>query len=121
VPILVPPAVFEEMKAVFNLPVAADGGMESGGGNRLRSTAGDEIACVMQGNRTVGLANFAIGADGDLTARKVQTLADILGIIEIEPDSPGILLEPFFSVVSWAGRASAAAAKQVVKASRTSG
>ena len=119
--ILVPPTVLEEMKAVFDLPVAANGRMKSGCRHGLGGTAGHEVASVVQRNRAVCLANFTIGADGDLAARKVQTLADILGIVQVEPDSAGIPLKPFFSVISWAGRVVAAAAKQAVKASRTSG
>jgi len=120
-PILVPPAVFEEMKAVFDLPVAANGRMKSGGRHGLGGTAGHEVARVVKRNRAVGLPDLTIGTDGDLAARKVQAIAEIRGIVQVEPDSAGIPLEPLFSVISWAGRAVVAAAKQVVKASRTSG
>ena len=116
--ILVLPTVIEEMKAVF---VVVNGRMKNGCRHGLGGTAGREVACVVQRIRAVGLANFTIGANDDLAVRKVQTLADMLGIVQVEPDSASIPPEPFFSVISWAGRVAVAAAKQVVKASRTSG
>ena len=69
--IFVPPAVFDEVKTVFHLPVIANIGLQL----RLCDVgwveAGCEITTVSEGTLTVGRTYFTIGAEDDLTTRKV--------------------------------------------------
>jgi hypothetical protein len=98
VTILVPPAVFDEVKAVFDLPVVANVGLQFGRRDGSRVEAGHEIPALVGENLTVGRSHFAIDTDGDLAMRKVQTLADILGVVQVDPQPAGFVLEPLFSV-----------------------
>jgi hypothetical protein len=98
VTIFVPPAVFDEMKAVFHLPVATNVALEFTRRDRIGLQAGDEVPAVTGKKLTAGRANFTINADGDLTAGNVQMLSDILGVVEVDPKPTRFLTEPLFSV-----------------------
>jgi hypothetical protein len=98
VTIFVPPAVFDEVKAVFDLPVVANVGLKLGRCDRSRVKAGDEIPAFVEENRTVGRTHFAIDTDGNLAMGKVQTLADILGVVQVDPQPAGFVVKPLFSV-----------------------
>ena len=121
VPVFVPPAILDEMQAVFDLPVAANGGGEFGCGDLFRRATGHIVPGFIKRKRTIGGANLVIEPDGNLTSREVQTLADILGVVQVEPHPAGFLLGPFFSASSWAGRVDDAFAKHVFNASSMSG
>jgi hypothetical protein len=121
VTILVPPTVFLEVQAVFYLPLAAKSILKLRRSDRARIGAADEIPGFVKQNNIIGRSNFPIGADGDLTSRNVQTLTDILGVVQVDPDTTDIAAAPFLSTVSWAGRFDAASAKHVFKASSISG
>lgn len=121
VAILIPPTVFHEMQAVFHLPVSAGMGLKPGSRDRTGVEAGGEIAAFTRKDRAGARAHFAIHAEDDAAPGEVQTLAEIVRGIQVEPKSAGFAAKPLFSVVSWAGRREAAAAKQSFKALKTSG
>jgi hypothetical protein len=98
VTIFVPPAVFDEVKTVFDLPVVTNVGLKLRCRDRGRIEAGHQIPAFTGDNLTVGRTHFAIDTDGDLAMWKVQTLADVLGVIQVEPQPAGFLMEPLFSV-----------------------
>ena len=105
VTILVPPAVLDEMKAVFHLPVAANVRLELGRPDQIRIQTGHEVPAFARKKLAVGRAHFAIYTDSDLATGYVQMLPDILGVVEVDPKPASFLTEPLFSVTSWAGRA----------------
>ena len=119
--VFIPPAIFDEVQAVFHLPMAADVGVKLGRRDRARIEAGHEVPAFVQQKSTIGQSHFTIGADGDLTGGNVQTLTQILGVVQVDPNPAGIAATPFFSVVSWAGRVDDASAKHVFNASSMSG
>ena len=119
--VFVPPAIFDEVEAVFDLPVSANVGVKLGRRDHVRVEAGHEIPALVEENLSLGRTHFAIGTDGDLAVGKVQTLADMLGVIQVDPKPTGLAASPLFSITSWAGRDGEASAKQVFNASRTSG
>ena len=119
--VFVPPAILDEVQAVFHLPMAANGGVKLGRRDRTRIEAGHEIPGVVKQKNTIGRTYFTIGTDGDLTVGNIQTLAEILGVVQVDPNPAGIAAIPFFSVVSWAARADDASAKHVFNASSMSG
>ena len=121
VAILVPPTVLDEMQAVFHLPMVAYGRLKLRGRDRARIETGGEIAAVARKNRAVARPHFAIDAQRDAALRKVQTLAEIIGRVEVEPKSADFAISPFFTAISWAGRLEDASAKQSCKALKTSG
>jgi len=121
VPVFVPPAILEEVQAVLDLPVAANGGGELARGDPFRRATGHIVMGFVKRKSVIGGTYLVIEPDGDLTTREVQTLANILGIVQVDPYSAGFLFAPLFSVTSWAGRAAATLAKQVFNASKTSG
>jgi hypothetical protein len=119
--VLVPPSILDEMQAVFDLPMVTYGGLEFARSNLFRRATGHIVARFVKRKSAIGGANFVIEPDGDLTSREIQTLADILGVVQVEPYLAGILLSPLFSVSSIAGRVEVALAKHVFNASETSG
>ena len=121
VTILVPPAVFDKVKTVFDLPMAANIGLQLGCRNKSRVDAGHKIPALAGENLTMSRTHFAIDAKDDLAVRKVQALADILGVVQVEPQPAGFAIEPLFSVTSWAGLDWDASAKHTFNASSTSG
>lgn len=119
--ILVPPAVFDKVKTVFDLPVAANVGLKLGCRDGSGVEAGHKIPALVRENSSIGQTHFTIDANDDLAMRKVQTLADIFGIVQVEPQPPGFVTEPLFSATSWAGLDWDASAKHTFNASSTSG
>ena len=71
--ILVPPAVFDEVKAVFDLPVAANVGLQLGCRNGSRVDAGDKIPALAGENLAFGRTHFTIDANDDF-ARPCRTI-----------------------------------------------
>ena len=119
--VLIPPAILDEVQAVFHLPMAANVGVKLSRRDRARIEAGHEISAFVKQKSIIGRSHFTIGADGDLTVGNVQTLTEILGILQVDPNPAGIAAAPLFSVVSWAGRACRTSAKHVFNASSMSG
>ena len=114
--VFVPPAILDEVQAVFHLPMAANGCVKFGRCHRTRIETADEIPAFLKQKNTIGRPHFTIGTDGDLAAGNVQTLTQILGVVQVDPNPAGIVATPFFSVVSRAGRADEASAKHVFNA-----
>ncbi len=98
VTIFVPPAVFDEMKAVFHLPVAANICLEFGRRDRIGIQAGYEVPTFAGKKLALRASHFAIHTDGDLAAGYVQMFPDMLGVVEVEPKPTRFLTEPLFSV-----------------------
>jgi hypothetical protein len=121
VAIFVPPAILDEMQAVFDLPMSTNVRLKLGGCHQLRIEAGYEVPAFVGKNVPCGRAHFTIDADGNLAMRKIQALADIRGIVQVDPKPACFMVEPLFSVVSWEGLPIDASAKQVFNASSTSG
>jgi len=121
VTVFVPPAILEEVQAVFHLPMAPDVGVKIGRRDRAWIEAGDEVPALVKQQNTLGRTHFTIGADGDFATGNFQTLTNILGIGQVDPNPAAIATIPLFSVVSWAGRVVDASAKHVFNASSMSG
>ena len=121
VPILVPPAVLDEVQAVFHLPVAADVRVKVGRRDIARIEAGHEVPAFLEQEMAIGRTHFAIDAQGDLAVGNVQTLAEIRGVVKVEPKPADFAAGPLFSLVSWAGRVGNAVAKHARSVSSNSG
>ena len=109
------------MKAVFHLPVAANIRLEFAGRDRIGIQAGHEVPAFARKQFAGGATYFTINADGNLAAGYVQTLPNILGIVEVDPKPACLLVEPLFSRTSSAGGMGVSWKKQVSKASSMSG
>lgn len=109
------------MKAVFHLPVAANVRLEFGRLDQTGIQAGHEVPTFAGKKLAVGRAHFAIHTNADLATGNVQTLSDMLGVVEVDPKPTRFLTEPLFSVISWAGLAGVSWKKQVSRASSMSG
>ena len=121
VTIFVPPAVLDEMKAVFHLPVATNVVLEFTRRDRIGLQTGDKVPAFAGKERTLRRAHFSINTDTDLATGNVQMLSDMLGVVEVYPKPTRFLIQPLFSVTSWAGLAGVSWKKQVSKASSMSG
>jgi hypothetical protein len=62
-----------------------------------RIKAGGKIA-AFAGEQLTRRTHFAIDTEDDAAMRKAQTLADIVGNFEVEPQSAGFDMVPLFSV-----------------------
>lgn len=109
------------MKAVLHLPVATNVVLELKRRDRTGIQAGDEVPTVVGKKPTLRRAHFAINTDTDLATGNLQMLADMLGVVEVGPKPTRFLIQPLFSVTSWAGLAGVSWKKQVSKASSMSG
>lgn len=96
--VFIPPAIFDEVQAVLHMPMVANVGLQCGGRDATGVETGREIAAIVRKNLSQGRAYFAIDTKDDLTIRKVQTVADILGVVQVEPQPPGFAISPLFSV-----------------------
>lgn len=107
--------------AVFDLPMIADMTQQLVGRDPRGIEACQKIATVMRYEVTVGGEHVAIDAQADPTVRKSQLLANIIGVVQAQPEPASIRQKPFFSQVSAAGGRPSACPKQERKASSTSG
>jgi hypothetical protein len=121
VTIFVPPAVLDEMKAVFHLPVATNVVLEFTRRDRIGLQAGDKVPAFAGKECTLRAAHFSINTNADLATGNVQMLSDMLSVVEVDPKPTRFLIQPLFSVTSWAGLAGVSWKKQVSKASSISG
>jgi hypothetical protein len=103
VPVFVPPTVFEKEQTVFDVPVMPDSFQQLLGADRVGITAVGEVPRVVGNDGAVGGNQIAINAQSDAVVRKAERLANVLGVVQIEPQSAAILKSPFFSTVSAAG------------------
>ena len=120
VTIFVPPAVLDEMKAVFHLPVATNVVLELTRRDRIGLQAGDKVPAFPGEKLTLRRAHFAINTNADLATGNVQMLSDMSGVVEVNPKPTRFLIQPLFSVTSWAGLAGVSWKKHVSKASSMS-
>lgn len=63
--ILVPPAVFQEVQAIFDLPVPANVPQEIGCGHLLGIKAAHEVARIVQHNFSIVSTQLAVHAQGN--------------------------------------------------------
>ncbi len=119
--IFVPPAVLDEMKAVFHLPVAANIALKFTRRDQIGIQTGHKVPAFAGKKCALHRAHFAINTDTDLTTGYVQMFPDILGVVEVAPKPARFLIEPLFSVTSCAGFAGVSWKKQVSKASSMPG
>ena len=105
----------------FHLPVAADGGQEFRWSDRVGIETGNEVAALGLEDFALGRVQLAVDAEGNSTIREVQAVADIDGVVQVDPKSADFAHSPFFSAISATGQPSEASAKQAFKASSTSG
>ena len=101
--------------------MVANVGLKLGCRDGTRVEAGHKISALVGENLVIGRTHFTIDANDDFAMRKVQTLADIFGVVQVEPQPPGFVMEPLFSATSWAGLDCGASAKHTFNASSTSG
>jgi hypothetical protein len=90
VPILVPPAVFEEEVAVFDLPMVADVGQQLLGRDPGRIKARYEVPAVVRYDVAITGQHVAIDAQADSAAGKAQFLADVIGVVQGQPEPAAI-------------------------------
>ena len=103
VPVLIPPAIFEKEVAVLDLPMIADLFQQLCGRDLPGVEAGNKIATVVRDALAVGSDDIAIDAQSTPAARKVQFAANVIRIVQAEPQPATICQDPFFSIVSAAG------------------
>ncbi len=121
VAILVPPAVFDEVEAVFHFPVTTNVGLEFTGRDGIGIQTAHEVAAFAGKERPFRGTYFAIDTQRDSATRNVQMLPYVVCILEVDPKPPRFLVTPLFSRTSWAGRTGDVWKKQVSKASNRSG
>lgn len=120
VAIFVPPTVFEKKVAIFDLPMIADMGQQLGGRDPLRIEAGQKVATVVRHDLAIGSEQVAVNAQPDSAAREFQFFANIVCVVQRQPQPATIFQRPLFSCVSAAGGRCSALPKQQSKTSRTS-
>jgi hypothetical protein len=69
-------------------------------GDRAGIEAGHEVAAVVKQESAIGRTHFAVGTQRNLTAGKVQTLADILRVVQVDPKPADFAFSPLFSTIS---------------------
>jgi hypothetical protein len=92
VTIFVPPAVFDEMKAVFHLPMATNVVLKYTRRDRIGLQAGDKVPAFAGKKLTLRRAHFAIRTNADLATGNVQVLSDMLGVVEVDPKPTRFLI-----------------------------
>jgi hypothetical protein len=98
--ILVPPTVFGKVKAVLDLPVVANVTLQAARRDPTRIKAGAKIARLTGPHPAAGRTDFTIHAENDPAMGEVQTLADVVGNVQVEPKPAGFDIVPLFSVTS---------------------
>jgi len=119
--VFIPPAIFDEEQAVFNLPMGAHRGQEFARGDTIGIKTGEKITRVGGSHRAVRGDHVPINTQRNLRSGEAQLLTKVTGVVEVEPQSAAIEAAPFFSTVSAAGGRSSAWPKHCCTASNTSG
>ena len=96
VTVFVPPAIFDEVQAIFHLPMATNIVVQGRGTDCARIATGDEVPSIVEHDGAIGRSDFMIGAKENLAARKIQGFANILGIVQVEPQPTGFDVSPLF-------------------------
>jgi len=81
VAVFVPPAILQEVEAVFQPPMVADVPQEVRRGDAGGIQARDEIPHVVREQLAVGGANLAINAQRYAAAGQVESFADVVGVL----------------------------------------
>jgi len=97
--ILVPPAILDEEEAVLDLPVRADRGQEILGTDSLRIEAAQKIASVGKRDRSVLAGYVPINTQENAASGETQGIANVIGVVQVEPQSATVDGAPFFSTV----------------------
>lgn len=97
--VFVPPAIFGEEEAVFDLPVITDARQQFGGRYAARIETGEKIARVGQQYLAVIGGHVPINTHSNLRPGKRQRFSNVVDVVQIEPDSAAIDGDPFFSTV----------------------
>ncbi len=79
--ILVPPAVFQEVQAVFNSPVLANVPQEICGGYLLGIEAAHVVTCIVQHDFTIVCAQLSVDTQTNLTTGKIERFPDVIGVV----------------------------------------
>ena len=79
--ILVPPAVFGEVKTVFDSPVISDVAKNVIGRNKIRVQARDEVTRVLKHDGALVGRELTIDAHDDFTIGQLEYFADVIGVI----------------------------------------
>jgi len=103
VSIFVPPAIFGEEQAVFDLPMSADRPEQFGSRDLAWIETGQKIAGVGQPHLAVVGDHVPINTHSNLRPGKRQRFSNVVDVVQIEPESPAINGVPFFSTVWAAG------------------
>ncbi len=82
--VFIPPAVLDEVEAVFDLPMSAGVSQQGFWRRVFRCDASDEVACFAD-FRPAREAQDAIDAEEYSAAGKSQMLADPFGGIQVDP------------------------------------
>jgi len=109
------------MKTVLHLPVATNVVLEFTRRDRIGLQTGDKVPTFARKERALRAAYFAINTNANSATGNVQMLSNMLGVVEVGPKPTRFLIQPLFSVTSWAGLAGVSWKKQVSKASSISG
>ena len=80
-PVFVPPAVFEKVQTVFDLPVPAYIAQQIVGSHLIGIEAGDKVADVVRDYRAACSAQFAVHAQGNAATGEAQCLANVVGVL----------------------------------------
>lgn len=121
VAVFVPPAIFGEEEAVFNLPMSADHGEQLGGGDSAGIETGEKVAGVGQQDAAVVGNYVPINTHSDLCPGKRQRFTNVTGVVQVEPQPAAFDGGPFFSTVCAAGGRSCAVPRHDCTASSVSG
>ncbi len=93
--VLVPPAIFDEVQAVFYLPMASHVFEEFLRRDGLRVEAGDEVTRFSRAwAATVG--GVPVDSHEHAATGKTQPFADINGVVQVDPKKTSFSVAPFF-------------------------
>lgn len=81
--VFVPPAIFEKVQRVLDLPMATDIGQQLPSVDGAWVEAGDEVAGVVRNGSAVGGDRVAIDAQREAAAGEAERLADVIGVIQV--------------------------------------
>jgi len=101
--ILVPPTILEKEATILHLPMGTHRMQEFVRCHAAGIEAGEKIACVGRNEGAVGFGYIAVNAEQHGATGKAELLANVIGIVEIEPQTASFNVTTFFSRLSAAG------------------
>ena len=93
--VLVPPTILHPMQTVFHLPMLANQAEKFLRCDLTWIKAANKEPRIVRLLRAIGTKNLSIHTHKNLTARDIQLLTDILGIINVAPDFADFNVEGF--------------------------